>query len=127
MLNNNVSFCGAAAYRPLKKIANATVGEITEAIKMAHKNASKAVGYEIAPNIKLSGENFRRLSPDSFTSTRKLSEQGKKGFDKLHKRYDLTTSSRLCDLEEVLKYNILRSAFETAKGKGATCYTPYIV
>lgn len=126
MLNNNVSFCGAAAYRPLKKIANATVGEITEAFKRAHKNASKAAGFEIVPNIKLSGENFRKLSPDSFTSTRKLSEKGQKNFNQLYKKYDLATDSRLCDLEEVSKYNILRSAYETAKGKGATCYTPYV-
>ena len=106
---NNVSFCGAKVFaNPNMFIKNAKASEIAEAINIGVKQASEELGQKLTHarhQNKISGALLKNINPDSFDKqTQKLSEAGKKGFDRLYGfQFDITSESKLKDLIQCAK------------------------
>ncbi len=106
---NNVSFGGAKVFaNPNMFIKNAKASEIAEAINIGVKQASEELGQKLVHSRqqnKISGALLKSINPDSFDKqTQKLSEAGKKGFDRLYGfQFDITSESKLKDLIKCAK------------------------
>lgn len=80
---SNVSFCssyGKVALNPNEKIENMTAGKLARATNDAFELASKDIGRTVKPIRKISGESLKRINPEAFDRSGKLTDAGKEGF-----------------------------------------------
>ena len=89
-----VSFSSRHAVNPNKKVGNSTANDIAQTINDSYKKAGEKLNKKgLKPLRPVTGKTLAEINPDRFEpSTKKMTETGRNGFDKVNK--DLGVSSK---------------------------------
>ena len=128
----NVSFSshyGKVALNPNEKIGNMTAGKLAQATNDAFELASQDIGRTVKPIRRISGESLKRINPESFDASGRLTQTGKEGFVAVNGRMlGLGLDSKTHEYVKALREQIAKTAYFEDDGKTAsvaTCFDYY--
>lgn len=107
---NSISFAGRRVFvSPNKKVGNSTASEIAQTINSAYNAAGRELNVPtLKPLRPVSGKSMVECNPDCFDKEKKLTETGKKAFDRVNSNMGVTTNSTMAEYSNAIKNYIVK-------------------